>query len=135
VTDHRRLLRILAATAAAGVAIVYFMIGFGFVTVVKVVPNNADMFSFGVPAGCAYLIGVVLLLAFDHRILWVLGVLLQVMTIGMYFAVAPQRDPPFEVWGIVIKIGQVLLLAALASLALPVRVRPGALTASGSRSS
>jgi hypothetical protein len=43
----------------------------------------------------------------------------------VYFAVAPDREPSFEPWGIVIRVVQVLLLAALVMLVAdePERVR------------
>lgn len=121
---RRRQLRYLAAAVAAAVALVYFLIGLGVIQVVNAVPEDMSMFAFGMPAGGAFLIGAALLLTLDRRLLWVLGALLQVGTLVMYVAVAPQRDPPFEVWGMLIKVGQALLLVALTVLALrqPIRV-------------
>ena len=51
----------------------------------------------------------------------------------MYVAVSPQRTPPFEQWGILIKVLQVAILASLAYLVIrqPVRrvVRAGRIRA------
>lgn len=116
--DSRRLVRYAAAAIAVVVAAIYFAIGLGVVTVVNETPKDMSMFGFGVPAGSAFVIGAALLVAFDHRALWLLGALLQVGTIVMYFAISSQREPPFEVWGIGIKTGQALLLVALAYLAV-----------------
>ena len=128
--DARRLIRYAAATVAAGVAVIYFLIGLGAIHVVRETPDGMSLFGFGVPAGSAFVIGAVLLIAFDHRSLWLLGALLQVGTIVMYFVVSAQREPPFEMWGIVIKIGQALLLVALVYLA--VRIPAGQRTLAAS---
>lgn len=128
--DSRRLVRYAAAAIALGVAAIYFAIGLGVVTVVNETPKDMSMFGFGVPAGSAFVIGAVLLIAFDHRSLWFLGALLQVGTIVMYFVVSTQREPPFEIWGILIKIGQALLLVALVYLVVRVPAGERTFTAS-----
>ena len=116
--DSRRLIRYAAAGISLGVAAIYFLIGFEVIKVVNASVDDMSMFGFGVPAGSAFVIGAVLLIAFDHRSLWFLGALLQVATIVMYFAISPQREPPFEIWGILIKIGQALLLLTLVYLSV-----------------
>lgn len=116
--SRRRLVRYTAAVLSAAVAAIYFSIGLGIVQVVNEPPPDMSMFGFGVPAGAAFVIGAVLLVAFDYRLLWALGTMLQVATIVMYFAISPQREPHFEIWGILVKIGQALLLVALAYLAV-----------------
>jgi len=85
-----------------------------------------DLFPFGALAGSAFVLGAILLVALDHRGVWLLGAALQVVALAMYIAVSPQRDPPFEGWGILIKVLQVGILSALVYLVLrqPVR-RPG----------
>ncbi len=52
------------------------------------------------------------------RSLWIAGAVFQVFVYFAYFNVAPQRDPPFEVWGITLRIIQIPLLLAVAWLAL-----------------
>jgi hypothetical protein len=83
------------------------------------------MFEFGASAGAAFVLGALLLFALDHRGLWFLGVLLQVAVIVMYVAVGPQRTPSFEMWGLLIKALQFVILVALAWLTVrpPIRVR------------
>jgi len=115
----RRVVRYLAALLSGGAAVVYLLIGFEMIRVVDVNPSDMpSMLPFGLAAGGAFLLGAVLLLLFDRRLLWILGGLFQVMAIVMYFAVAPQRDPSFEPWGIGLKVIQAMLLVALAWLAL-----------------
>jgi hypothetical protein len=114
---RRRSIRYLAAAASAATAVLYFGIGIGVLKVVdEASPAAPDMFAFGAPAGTAFVVGAILLLAFDRRILWVLGAVLQVGVIVMYVAIAQQRTPPFEVWGILIKVLQAAILAALVYL-------------------
>lgn len=68
------------------------------------------------------MLGAILLLVFDRRFLWILGAILQVGVIVMYIVIASQRTPPFETWGILIKLLQATVLAALVYLV----VRPHA---------
>ena len=76
------------------------------------------MLAFGLSAGSAYLLGALLLLLTDRRVPWILGAILQVGVIVMYVNVAPQRTPPYEAWGITIKVLQFALLGLLAYLAI-----------------
>lgn len=122
---HRLQIRLVAAVASAATAILYFGIGVGVLKVVDGVSAAApDLFAFGAPAGAAFALGAILLLAFDRRLLWVLGAILQVGVIVMYFGVAPQRTPAFEVWGILIKVLQTGILAALVYLVIRVPGHP-----------
>jgi hypothetical protein len=121
---RRRAIRYVAAATSAATACLYFGIGAGILKVVdKATPETGDLVVFGASAGAAFLLGAVLLLVADHRGLWLLGAILQVGVLVMYVAVSPQRTPPFEQWGILIKILQVTILAALVYLVVrrPVR--------------
>lgn len=74
--------------------------------------------------------GALLLIAFDRRILWVLGAALQVLVFLGYLSVSPNRAPPFDAWGIVLRIIQVPLFLALLYLAVrPAELRAGDRTA------
>ncbi len=97
----RRLIRYLAALLAAGAAVVYLLIGFDVVRVVDdPSTDGAGLLPFGLLSGGAFLLGAILLTLFDRRILWVAGGLFQVFAIAMYVAVAPQRHPAYEPWGL-----------------------------------
>lgn len=130
---HRRTIRLVAAAAAATMAIIYYLIGFGVLTVVRSVSGEMDLLVFGLAAGSAFLVGAVLLLAFDRRILWILGALLQLFVVWGYLAVAPDRTPAYEAWGITLRLIQVPLFAALVYLALRPRAGPTRTAAHGSR--
>ncbi len=116
---RRRIIRSLAAAASVATALLYLGIGIGALSVVDETASDAPpLLIFGLSAATAFAVGAILLVAYDRRILWVLGALLQVGVIVMYIQVAPQRTPPFELWGITIKVLQVLILAALSYLAV-----------------
>lgn len=124
---RRRVVRYAAAAACAVTALLYYGIGVGTLKIVDQLPADMpDLFPFGALAGSGFVLGAILLVAFDHRGAWLLGAALQVVALVMYVAVSPQRDPPFEPWGILIKVLQVGILGALLYLVLrqPVR-RPG----------
>lgn len=117
--DHRRTIRRVAAGLAATMAIIYFGIGAGILNVGTA--NGADpgfLVVFGASAGSAFLLGAVLLTAFDRRWLWILGALFQVFVIWGYLAVSADRTPAFETWGITLRVIQLPLLAALVYLAV-----------------
>jgi len=108
----RRQIRIVAAIASAATTLMYLLIAFHVVSVVQPYADQTWAFA---PAS-AYALGTALLVAFDRRLLWVLGAILQVLVIAMYFNVAPQRTPAFEAWGIRIRVAQFILLGTLAYL-------------------
>ena len=86
---HRRLVRYGAAAVSVATALLYFGIGVGVVKVGEAVgPDVPDLFLFGASAGGAFALGAVLLLHVDHRGLWLLGALLQVLVIAMYVAIS-----------------------------------------------
>jgi len=120
-------LRYFAAAMAAVAAIIYFLIGAG---VLQVVDEGGDgMLTFGLVAGLGFALGVILLLAWKRRFIWILGALLQLFVIAMYFAVGPDRTPHYEMWGLMLRVPQVLILGSLAYLSLrraPARLRPAA---------
>ena len=118
----RRRVRHAAAVLAGLNALLYVLIATSAVSVIDagaVADARHDQMAFATPAAIAYALGALLLLIprLDRRLLWVLGALLQVGVIAMYFSVAPDREPSFEPWGIAIRVVQVLLLVALVVLA------------------
>jgi hypothetical protein len=110
----RQQIRIVAAIASAATTLMYLLIAFHVVAVVQPYADQTWAFA---PAA-AYALGTALLVVFDRRLLWVLGAVLQVLVIAMYFNVAPQRTPAFEVWGILIRVAQFILLGTLAYLVM-----------------
>jgi hypothetical protein len=115
----RRTVRNFAAAVAAVTALLYALIGVEVLAIVAPGTNDeGDLLMFGLPAAGAFLVGALLLVLFDNRILWALGAILQVLVIVGYFVFAGIRTPQFELWGILIKISQLALLGALAWLVI-----------------
>ena len=114
----RRTIRHAAAAIATAMALIYFGIGLGLLDVGGSTTDRAFLIVFGGLAGGAFLLGAVLLTRFDRRWLWIVGVIFQVFVYWAYFDVAKTRTPPFETWGIALRIIQVPLVVALAYLAL-----------------
>ena len=102
----RHPIRIVAAIASAATTLMYLLIAFHVVSVVQPYADQTWAFA---PAA-AYALGTPLLVALDRRLLWVLGALLQVFVIAMYFNVAPRRTPAFELWGILIRVALAYLV-------------------------
>lgn len=115
VTDRRPLIRRTAAGIAMLVALIYFLIGFQLVAVLE---DTSEQTAFGLIAGGAFVIGAALVLAVDRRWLWAMGTLAQLFIIWAYFDLADQRVPEFEVWGLSIRVLQVILTALLVYLAV-----------------
>ena len=102
----------VAMTALTGVA--YLVIGARIVTVLE---NPADQTVFGLIAGGGYLVATVVLAWFPRLWVFLLGVALQTFVIAQYLNLAPQRVPSYEVWGLALRVPQLLLLVALMVLA------------------
>ncbi len=120
--QFRRVIRYFGAIVSAVIAVIYLLIGS---RVLIVLDGNGDQ-VFGLFACAAFILGAVLLVAFDRRILWILGALLQVFVIFTYFNLASQRAPAFESWGITLRIIQLPLLITLTYLALRAPLTPTA---------
>ncbi len=123
----RTQVRWAAAILALANAVVYALIGAGVLSVVNGAPGlRPGLIVFGVLAGGAFLLGAVLLMRFDRRVLWMVGAAFQAFAIAAYFNVAPQRVPPYEVWGLSLKVAQAVLLVALLFLGITRTTSPAA---------
>ena len=118
VVVQRRRVRYFAAAMAAWASLIYILIGLRVVTVIQ---NPEEQVGFGFAAGAGFAVAALLILSVDQRSLWVAGAVLQALIIFMYFALAVERIPEFEVWGIVLRIVQVPLLVAVTYLAISPR--------------
>lgn len=109
----------MAAGAAAITAALYFLIGLGVLWVGDAQGGDApDLFAFGAVTGTTFAVTTLLLLRFKSRLLWILVAAVQVIVIAGYFALSNVRTPPFEVWGLLVKACQVVVLLAAGYLAL-----------------
>jgi hypothetical protein len=118
----RRLARPRAApTAAAGL---YLLIGVGVLSIGTARSGTTpDLLAFGAMAGGTFGVVAALLLRFRSRVLWAAVAVLQVTVIGAYFAMAEIRTPPIELWGLLVKGCQLVVLLAVGMLLLRDRPR------------
>jgi hypothetical protein len=122
--ERRKIVKNATAATAALISLLYFLIGFQVVTVLD---NAEDQTVFGLVTGGAFLVGTLMILFTDNRVLWGLGATAQALIIAMYFNLAPEREPSYEPWGIIIRVLQVLLLGGL--VYLTVRPKTGVASA------
>lgn len=112
-----RTLRAVAAGAAGVAAVLYFLIGVGVISVGEAANGGApDLFAFGAMVGGAFAVTALLLWFLESRVLWAAVAVLQVIVIAGYVIASDVRNPPFEIWGILVKVAQVVVLAAVAWL-------------------
>jgi hypothetical protein len=114
----RRKTRYVAAAIATAMALIYLGIGLGVLDIGGSEAEKAYLIVFGGLAGGAFLLGALLLVRFDRRWLWIVGVAFMVFVYWAYVDVSKTRTPPYELWGITLRIIQLPLLAALIYLAV-----------------
>ena len=113
---YLRALRVATAGLASAAAVIYLLIGLEVLQVVEVGPSDPSLLWFGIPAAVAFLFGAVVILVSDRMSLWLAGAFFQVFTIFAYVGVAEDRTPPYEFWGIALRVVQALILLALVVL-------------------
>lgn len=109
-TDRRRY---AAVGLCLGIAVLYGLIWSGAVPAIDGA-EPGDRAILGV-AGVLFVLLAGLLWWVRHRALWVATILLQLAMIAMYVAVGAEREPPFELWGLAVRVLQVVLIVVLAS--------------------
>jgi hypothetical protein len=116
--------RWVATAAAALSAVLYFLIGNEVLKIGEATSGEADLLAFGVSAGTAFV--VVALVVWFARRRWILGVvaIFDALVLGAYFAFAGLREPPFELWGLLIKVCQAVLLTATLYLIVHPSMKP-----------
>jgi hypothetical protein len=112
----RRRMQRIAAAGCALVAVGYLLTGTGLIAVTADQPPGA------IPPLliAAALFGALALgsLRGARRGLWIAGAALQMLVIAGYVAVAAERTPPYEVWGVTLKVLQVALLVVFGWLVI-----------------
>jgi hypothetical protein len=111
----------LAAGVAAVIAVAYGLIWAGVLSVGRA--ESGDLGILGV-AGGVFLVIAAALWFVRSRLLWIGVVLLQVLMGVMYVAIAPERDPGFEVWGITVRLLSLVLAGLLVAAMVRARRRP-----------
>jgi hypothetical protein len=123
----RQGVRYVGAAAAALMAGIYFLIGVGVLDVGGTTSGETpDQLGFGLSAGLAFLVTAALLLLTDRRWIWTVVAVFQVLVLVTYIGASAIRVPPFETWGITLRVIQLPLLLAVAWLALDTDRRPAA---------
>lgn len=109
----------LAAVAALAAAALYFLIAAGVLDIGKST-NGQDpgLFEFGMLMGGIFVVVAAVLLRSRSRLLWIGIAVLQVIVLVGYVLAAQIRIPAFEVWGLVIKACQLVVLAGVGAMLL-----------------
>ena len=111
-------LQLLATGISAGIASLYALMFLGILSVEGVSGDERGI------VGLAAAVFVALTVALwwrRSRRLWVGAAGLQLVMGAMYVAIAPERDPSFEVWGLTIRGLSLVLLGALVGLLVSAR--------------
>jgi hypothetical protein len=112
-------IRHLAALAAAVMSGIYFLIGFSVLDIGGTTTGEAtDQLGFGSSAGIAFLVLALLLLFTDHRWLWAIATVVLALIFLTYIGASAIRVPPFEVWGLTLRLIQIPLMVAVGYLAI-----------------
>lgn len=105
-----------AAIGLAGLSsLFYLLIALNVVSLGEI--SRAEQRAFGIPAAAVFAGGAIAALLWDRRWLWIVASIGLALIIMMYFRLASERVPPFETWGILIRVVQFPLLASLIYLA------------------
>jgi hypothetical protein len=109
--------RLVAAGAAAGSAILYYLIGLGVLNIGESTTGaDPDLLGFGLTTGSAFVGFAILVLLVRRRWLLALLGLFDAAVIVGYFGFAWLREPQFEVWGLAIKALEGVALVAIGAL-------------------
>jgi hypothetical protein len=108
----------IATAVAALIALVY---GLTYAGVLRISGASTEELGILGVAATVFVAQAVLLWWRRSRMLWAAVAALQVLMAWMYIAIAPERDPSYEVWGITIRVLSLGLLAAVVGLLLTAR--------------
>ena len=108
----------IGAGLSGAIALLYLLIYAGVLSIGRA--EVGDLGVLGV-AGAVFLLIAILLWFRPSRLLWGAVAVFQIPLVGMYVAIAPERDPGFEVWGVTIRVLSAALLAVLVAQLLGAR--------------
>jgi hypothetical protein len=112
-TARRSRLQEAAVAISAAIALLYAATFAGVLTIEGA--GDGDPAVLGVAAVLFAVLGVLLWWR-RSRVLWAAAAAIQVLMGAMYLAIAAERDPSFEVWGLTIRGLSLVLLACLVGL-------------------
>jgi hypothetical protein len=116
--SRERPLHRAAAVTTLVIAALYALIFAGVLSVGRA--EAGELGILGV-AGAVHLVLAAALWVWPHQILLVGTALLQLLLAAMYVAIAPERDPSYEVWGLTIRSLSLVLVVLLAAAFVQVR--------------
>jgi hypothetical protein len=104
----------VAVGGSALAALLYALIGLGVLAIGRPADGSAgDLVGFGVTLAGTFALSALLLARIRSRAFLFAIVALQVIVLVGYFAFAYLREPPIELWGVVIKVCQAVVLLAV----------------------
>ena len=110
-----RVARAVAIVASLVAGAIYLLIGLGVLFIGESTQEGpTDLFSFGAMMAAISLVGAVVVWRFHGRLAWATVAVFQVIPLVGYVAFASLREPPFELWGLLIKVAQAVVLGAMA---------------------
>ena len=112
-TAVRTPLQRLATGSAGAIAVLYGLLFIGVLDVGQA--TDAERGILGV-AAAVFVVLAGLLWWRRSKLLWAFAAALQLLLGWMYLAIAPERDPSFELWGVTIRLVSVVLLVAVVGL-------------------
>jgi hypothetical protein len=108
--------RAVAVGASLVAAALYLLIGFGIVDIGESEGSDPALIQFGLLMGAIFAITAGLLWFVQTRLVLIAAAVVQVIVLIGYVAVASSREPAFELWGILVKVAQAVVLVAVAYL-------------------
>ena len=125
--------RRLAVIASLAAGAIYLLIGLGVVSVGESTQESTtDLLGFGVVmAGVSAGVAVALWLFATSRLVLAGAAIIELIALAGYVAAWSLREPPFELWGLSIKVFQAIALVAIGYLL--VRTRRTGQVAAGAR--
>jgi hypothetical protein len=106
--------RIVATLASLGAGAIYLLIGTGVVSVGRSTQEaTTDLFAFGALMAIVSLaVAIALWLVPWSRVVLIGVALVELIALIGYVAAAGLREPPFDLWGVLIKLFQATVLVA-----------------------
>ena len=106
--------RIVAAVASLGAGAIYLLIGTGVVSVGRSTQEaTTDLFAFGAFMAIVSLaVAIAVWLVPSSRIALIAVAIVELVALVGYVAAAGLREPPFDLWGVLIKVFQTTVLIA-----------------------
>jgi hypothetical protein len=113
-TPTARSARLVGVLASLAAGVIYFLIGTGVVSVGRSTQDGAtDLFAFGaLMAVVSAAIAIALWLLPTSRLVLIGVAILELVALFGYVAAAGLREPPFDLWGVSIKVFQATVLIA-----------------------